>query len=90
MGFCERYGVLDGGVAWFDADGGVDFLGDGFLMEGVEDLMHGWETRDVFVGDDEDFVGEGEVFEIHADFFGAAGAEANAGGGHFEGIFFLG
>ena len=90
MGFCKGDGVLDGGVAWFDADGGVDFVGDGFRVEGLEGLMHGWETGHVFVGDDEDSVGEGEVFEIHADFFGAAGAEADARGGHFEGIFFLG
>lgn len=84
-GFGEGDGVEDGGVLGFERGGGVDRVRDAFAGERFVHLVHGIQFGDVAVGDDADFFGA-HVLQVHPDFFGAAGPEADAGGGHFEGI----
>ena len=60
--------------------------GDSLPRESLPDLSHGVELVDCFVGDDGHALGM-HVGQVHADFLGDAWAEADGGGGHFEGIF---
>ena len=57
-------------------------------LQALTDLLHGIQLRDRLVRHDHDLF-SAHVLEVHADFLGAAGAEADGAGSHLERVLLL-
>jgi hypothetical protein len=84
----EVDGLLDTAVLWLDPDFVVDFKRDTFPRQSLNDLLHCVQLSYVLVCDYHDTL-RPHVLEVHAYFFCAPWAEANARRCHFESIFLL-
>ena len=77
--FAERH------VGGFDAHPVVQHRLHARSVERGEHRVHGCESRQVGVGDDQR-PPDAEIDKVHPDLSRDAGAEAHAGGGHFKSV----
>jgi hypothetical protein len=75
-------------ILWLNPTLAVHFVLDSLSVESLLDLFHSSQVQDSTVGHDHDLLGS-HILKVHADFLGAAWAEANTRRGHLEGILFL-